>query len=216
MGQQGAQRSPDGRWWWDGQRWHPVPEPAKNASMHPFTKALLVLAGVLSVLFLLGFSAGALLSTIRSAQAPPPASSSAPSPAAPPTAPPPPAPVSALDPVVAYLELVSRGARELTTAMAELAECGRDLPACRRALVNLDDAARRFQADLDQTPAPVCLAPADRELRASLALYREAARQGISGIDRRNLLQTLAAVGAAKRATDHLNLAVSEATQARC
>lgn len=62
---------------------------------------------------------------------------------------------------------------------------------CLAALRALDGAVQQFQADLDAHPAPTCLQPADREMRAALDLYQRGADQELDGIQRGDPLTVL-------------------------
>jgi hypothetical protein len=54
MAQVPPQFSPDGRWWWDSQRWVPAPRPQAAAATNSSNRSLLLIGGVLALVAVLG------------------------------------------------------------------------------------------------------------------------------------------------------------------
>lgn len=176
----GPQYSPDGKWWWDGQRWvavvtpNPVPPPPRQPPM------LLMAVGAAVVV-------GAILAVgvavLPHSQSPAgPSSSQAATTAAPDT--PTGTPPQQVD-VTSYLKVAQADSAAAASGFGAVSqECMTGEPAnCRNALAALDNNLAVFQQDLDAHPAPTCLQQADQQLRLGIETARHGAQTGVQGID---------------------------------
>lgn len=230
------QYSPDGRWWWNGQRWVPVTWPlpeqpeagwaadewAYDYDRSPRTERPrrrrtpgIFWVGLLALILLLFLAAGggALGWLVQRGQGL--GAGAVPVPAAPPTqAPASPTPATATPGTVdEYRQAVAADAARFQDAGQAVGD--RCSPGalrsgtadCQAALQAMDDSVQRFQSDLDAHPAPSCLEPVDRELRTALSLYHQGIQQGLGGLQRRDPGAIARGAGTLSDATGHAQTA---------
>lgn len=185
------QYSPDGKWWWNGYQWVPVPATPprllhKQVGFRLAVVSVLVLVAACGGLALLASHAsGSPSAAVTGFDPEAPNVSSAPTDRPQATEAPTPTAASQSQQAVAYVRAVQiDSAAEGSTAGALGVECGSGQASrCRAAFVALQNSTSAFQHDLDANPAPPCLAGPDARLRAGLALESQASQLGIQGID---------------------------------
>lgn len=230
------QYSEDGSWWWNGQQWVPVTwsvqsdldwqaqdrwqergqdgwQPPERQPRLRRTPAILWVGLVALVLLLvLAAGGGAVISRELGL-----GGSQGAAPANPPAQTPAPAPTDAAPSSIDdYKQAVLADAARFQDAGQAAAD--RCAPAalrsgtadCQAALQSLDASVQTFQTDLDAHPAPTCLQPADRELRTALSLYRQGAREELSGLQRGDPLAVVRGAGTLSDATAHARAAGSQ------
>jgi hypothetical protein len=216
------QYSADGRWWWNGRGWIPVAEPEAAwgpADWAPFEerrrRAPAVLwVGMLALAALLTLAAGGPAASWLAQQGARTGGQAAPAIPAPTPVPTPTAtPAEGQSAVDGYRQVVVAGVDRFQSAAQAVSDrcapvaLGRGTVACRTALLSLDDVVRGFQSDLDATPVPVCVQPADSELRSALTLYHQGIEQELQGLDRRDLAALAEGAGTLRGATGHAQAA---------
>jgi hypothetical protein len=220
------QYSRDGRWWWNGYYWVAVGRPGRRFTdatwddEEPRRRAprpwlgLLALI-VLAVLALTSGAAGWISRQGLPTGVIPGLLAPAPAPTPVPTATPDAGSGTAAGSgtVAAYRQMVTgdvnrfQAAGQGVGAHCVPAALGSGVGDCRAALQSMDDAAGRFQSDLDAQPAPACLTQADTELRSALSLYRQAIQQERSGLDNGDPAAVIQGAGTMGQATGHLKIA---------
>lgn len=233
------QYSPDGRWWWNGQRWVPVtwplpeqpgagwaaqewaydyartPPPARPRRRRTpaiFWVGLLALV----VLLLLAAGGGAVGWLAQRGQGLGLGAAPAPTaPATPAPAPVTPTPATAPGTVDAYRQAVDADATRFQDAGQAVGDrCSPGVlrsgtAGCQAALRAMDDSVQRFQSDLDAHPAPTCLQPVDHELRTALSLYHQGIQQELGGLQRGDPGAIAQGAGTLGDATGHAQAAGS-------
>lgn len=132
------QYSPDGRWWWNGQRWQPVAA-APRGSLRSNLLVLGVFAGILGVAVVIGLVVAASRTGSRETAE-----------------------------YLAVTQRDATGLQARQQAVADCFDVQPSPVPCRPQLQALDDQLAGFQRDLDRHPAPACLRDSDRELRLAL------------------------------------------------
>jgi hypothetical protein len=218
------QYSEDGRWWWNGQRWVPVtwPLPARDpdpwaideTSYQDWTPAHerrrrtpgILWVGLVALILLVLLAAGAGAGWIAGrAQGGPQGTAPTPLQSAPvepePTVAPTSGPVTIGDYRAAVLAEAARFQAAGQAVSDRCAPATLRTADCMAALRTLGDSIQQFQADLDAHPAPACLQPADREMRAALNLYQQGVDHEVDGIQRGDPLTVLQGAGTLAEAT---------------
>lgn len=214
------QYSPDGKWWWNGYQWVPVPSTPprllhKQVGFRLAVVSVLVLVAACGGLALLASHAsGSPSAAVTGYDPEAPNVTSAPTdrPAATPTA------ASQSAQAHSYVDAMLPDINAESTAANTLgSECGSGQASrCRAALVGLQNSTSAFQHDLDANPAPPCLAGPDARLRAGLALESQATQQGIQGIDQIDASKVTQAVAVMDQANTDFTQAATLIRQAQC
>lgn len=119
--------------------------------------------------------------------------------------------------LAAYQSTVTRDGEALRTAMTMDTDCSSlASPTCRASWVRFGAVVAAYQADLDRTPAPACAQTEDRELRASLASYRQADADFIAGLDARNAAAMDAALAGYGQGNAHMEASAHATQSANC
>lgn len=152
----------------------------------------------------------------QSTPSPSPSPSAGPSAGPSPGASPSPSTHAEQDQFRAYVSMVTIDGAGLVAALADLRSCNEGRQACRQALNAASDRVNTFQADLDQTSPPACLAGTDAELRASLGFFESGLALVEEGADAKDRLKVtqgalLLGVGAWK-----LGVAIRTARRSEC
>jgi hypothetical protein len=118
---------------------------------------------------------------------------------------------SQVDNDVARFQSAAQAASQACSGIA----LGQGVPGCQAALQALDNVVQQSQADLDETPVPACLQPADQELRTALTLYDQGIQEESQAIDQRDVGEFLRGAGTVQAANSHGQHAVT-LLQATC
>jgi hypothetical protein len=227
------QYSPDGRWWWNGQRWVPVtwpvapqPDPDWARDQWPYDQTFraarrrrtpaVFWVGLLALIVLLVLAAGGGALSWVTQRGQGLGLGTAPAPTAPTQPPAGPTPDGVAPSTVdEYRQAVAADAGQFQDAVRTVGDrcapdaLGSGIGGCQAALQALDDAVQRFQSDLDAHPAPTCLQPVDRELRTALALYHQGVQQELDGLQRGDVVAAARGAGTLGEATGHARTAGS-------
>jgi hypothetical protein len=231
--------SADGKWWWDGEQWVPMdskPGPMEEfkASYEPSVRrrwlfpfwvlaAGLIITAVLALIAATASLAGLQLpfggKGVSHVTHPSPTVHARPSPSLAPSPRPTPSPSSGQSQATRYIQLVSNDAQRMNgqiDAVNRVCANQSNLPACRAALVGLQNAVHDFERDLAATEPPKCLQSTDGELRQGLGLFDQGVGTAISGIDQGQPNRTTSGIQSIQQGNDHLNRASSLAQSASC
>lgn len=226
--------SPDGKWWWDGEQWQPAggalqvsgPPPRDPPYRRPWLVYGVAL-WVLSVGSLVGLAAflgvqlahALLTGGIVSAMPGHSAVHHSPRPSATISRPSPTPALSQRQLAVRYTQLLTIDGQRIDRQFAAVdQECARpgELPTCRAALVSLQGTVHGFQKDLAESPVPDCLRSTNGQLEDALALFDQGTGRAISGIDRQDPTQIVAATQLIQQANDRIDQLRTQTPPVRC
>jgi hypothetical protein len=116
----------------------------------------------------------------------------------------------------AYVSAVTIDGAGLMAALIQLRSCHDSRDACRRSIQQASDQVTGFQADLDRTPAPACLANVDTQLRSALSFYGTGLGLVRTGGDHKEQLKVIQGGILIGVGTWRFNMAIRDARHSSC